>query len=344
MILKISKTLNEKKEFSLISFDIDNKLDNVDIEKFNDSDIYESDEYYYFYIENIIDIGNCEKFKIKAKKGDIVTLTAKDNSFVVFPSKRSFAITFNLNYTKVLNYTYDEVLLEGKPYEVKYVKDNEAKINDGVVYTLGQLVTYISIIIKNRNYNKISAKSKSNDTLNRVIMKYYSSDGIKIDKKYELNVKKVWIDSENKWHSRTIVNVTKSNKYEYDYYLLRMFAYMILTKSLNDVETNNDPIYCFDRKFDTLEDVYSFLEENQDIVNNFFIETELLFTRTNETLTSYAPYISGVYMYYCCNGVKTYLYRTADSSNFNDKSLKGTYVSTRYRHKIKGIKMNYSAR
>ena len=49
-----------------------------------------------------------------------------------------------------------------------------------------------------------------------------------------------------------------------------------------------------------------------------------------------------IYMYYNYKNVKVYLYRNIDKNRFDDKSLKQTYVSKNYRHKIKGIKNNYS--
>lgn len=345
MILKFTKCLNEKKEFSLVSFDMRDKLDYVSVDVFDERNcnVYETNENYYYYIKDIVDVGGCEKFKIKVKKGDIVSITARDNSYIVFPSKKSFSYAFNLKHHDVIKYKYSEVLLDGKPYEVKYVKDKEEKVFDGVVYTLSQLVSYISILIKSYNY-KVSVKkreSKEKETINRVIQKYYSSKHLETDSKYELNVKKVGLNENNKWISYTIVNVSKSNRYLYDYYLLRMFAYMILTKSIKDKMTDTDVMYQFDRDFETIEEVYKYLEENQDIVNDFFIETEMLFNKPNDMFTSYSPYINGVYMFYDFNNIKTYLYLSKDKKLLDDKLLKQTYVSTRFRHKIRGIKSNY---
>ena len=343
MILKFSKSLNDKKEYTLIQIDKYNKI--VELSHFVGSNsVYESPEYYYFYIDKIIDIDNYEKFKIMAKKGDIVSLTARDNSYLVYPSKKSFAIAFNLKYNEVLQYKYEEVLFDGKPYEVKYVKDKDDKVCDGVIYTLAQLSTYISSLIKGYNYRKtIDIINNDNDKIKRVITKFYDSNKeIKINRKYELNVKKTYLDENNKWKTFEVVNITHSNKYLYDYYLIRMFAFMILTKSKKDIETNNDQQYCFNETFNTLDDVLEYLENNQDVVNNFFIETDILFNSPNSMLTSYAPYINGVYMFYDYNNVKTYLYRNIDSCHFKEKSLKQTYVSTRFKHKIKGIKINYT--
>lgn len=346
MILKFGKELNENKEFTLISLNLYDNIDGISLDKFteNNCNIYQTAEYCYFYVKNIINLGDCEKFKIKVKKGDIVSLTARDNSYMVFPSKKSFAFAFNLNYNSVLSYKYVEVLRAGKPYEVKYVKDSDEIVDDGVVYTLSQLVSYVSELIKGYNYRETERiyKNKENELLNRVIAKRYNSYRIETDKKYELNIKKTGLDENNKWFSTTIVNITKSNRYLYDYYLLRMFAYMILTKSLIDDEKCSDDIYRFDRKFNNIEEVYLFLEENQDIVNNFFIETDILFNNPNSMITSYAPPINGVYLYYDYNKYKTYLYRTKDSNFFNSKSLKNTYVSKYYKHKIRGIQSNYT--
>jgi hypothetical protein len=264
---------------------------------------------------------------------------------MIFPSKRSFSYAFNLDYNKVLKYTYKEVLYEAKPYEVKYVKDNDLKINDGVVYTLAQLCSYISAIIKSYIYKKtkrIIDYPNSEDPIKRVINKYYSEVKNELNRKYELNVKKVYLDKNNKWCVKQIINISNSNKYLYDYYLIRMFAYMILTKSKKDVEIDNDPLYSFTDKFDTLEDVYKFLENNQDLVNNFFIETETLFNKPNAMFISYSPHINGVYMFYEYNGIKTYLYRNVDKEFFDEKSLKRTYVTTKFRHRILGIKNNFS--
>lgn len=344
MILKLTKTLNGKNEFTLINFTMSDSLDNITLDSFNNKrlKVIDTPEYYYYYIKDIIDIGNGEKFKIKAKKGDIVSITARNNNYIVFPSKRTFAIAFNLKYQEVLDYTYKEVLLNDVPYEVKYIKDNEDKVNDGVVYTLSQLVSYISILIKSHNYSKVMDVIKKNDDpIKRVVMKYYSNKGIKVHKKYELNVKTVWFQ-DGKWHSSILVNVSNSNKFLYDYYLMRMFAYMILTKSKSDREKNNDQLYCFNDRFDSIEDVYKFLEERQNLVNNFLIETEILFNRPNDMYTGYAPYVNGIYMFYEYNGVKKYIYRTEDDNKFRDKTLKQTYVSKWYRHCIKNIKSNYS--
>ena len=348
MILKLSKSLNDKNEYNLIAFNMYDNIDNLSLNKFDNNNIYESKDYYYYYIKDIIDIGECEKFKIKVKKGDIVSLTARDNSYIVYPSKKTFAIAFNLNYNKVLSYNYDEVLLDGVPYEVKYVTDNDCKVNDGVVYTLKQLVSYISTLIKGNNYILVDRiindknKSQEEEKINRIIRKYYSQDKNSIGKKYELNVKRICMDENNKWRKGEMINITKSNKHLYDYFLLRMFSYMILTKSKKDRETHNDEKYCFNREFNTLEEVYDFLEENQDIVNNFFIETEMLFSNPNCTFTGYAPYIDGVYMFYEYNNTKVYLYRNVDAAKFSNHSLKCTYVSTKFQHKIKSIKLNYS--
>jgi len=342
MILKFTKCLNTKKEFTLISFDMtDKKIDEVGEDKF-DNNVFEDDINYYYYIKDIIDIGECEKFKIKVKKGDIVSLTARDNSYMVFPSKKSFSYAFNLKYNEVLDYKYKEVLYDGKPYEVKYVKDNNLKVNDGVVFTLSQLCSYISVLLKAYNLRKtITIIDKPEGPLKRVINKHYSTFKSEISNAYELNIKKVFVNGD-RYCSKTYINVSRSNKYLYDYYLIRMFAYMIFTKSQRDRETNNDPLYSFNVNFDTLEDVYKYLEDNQDIVNNFFIETELLFTRPNEMFTAYCPHLNGVYMFYEYKGVKTYLYRNVDKKYFDEKSLKLTYVSTKYKHKIKGIKNNFS--
>lgn len=346
MIIKLEKTLNTKKEFTLISFTMDDNIDNVILDKFKESNcnIYETNENYYYYIEDIIDIDNSEKFKVKTRKGDIVSLTARDNTYIIFPSKKSFAFAFDLNYTKVLKYVYEEVLLDGKPYEVKYVTDKDDKINDGVVYTLSQLISYVSTLIKGYIYRSTARykSKKENEIINRILIKHYSAKSNEISKIYELNVKKVGLNENNKWVSTTIKNVTKSNKYLYDYYLIRMFAYMILTKSKSDIENKKELRYCFLEKFETIEDVYCFLEINQDIVNNFFIETKILFEKPNDMFTSYAPFINGVYMFYEYNSIKTYLYRSIDEKCFNEKSLKPTYVSTKYKHKIKGIKNIYN--
>lgn len=346
MILKFTKSLNDTGEYSLISFDKYNKIDNINVDNFEDGNnsLYETNENYYFYISKIIDIDNCEKFKIIAKKGDIVSITAADNSYIVFPSKKTFAIAFNLKYNEVLNYKYETVLLGDKPYEVKYVESKDDKVCDGVVFTLAQLCKYVSLLIRGKNYQKtLSAYSKDDDKIKRVITKYYDSQKeIKVNKKYELNMKKIWLDENNEWHKINVINITKSNKYLYDYYLIRMFAYMILTKSKNDIETKNDPLYCFDNTFNNIDEVYDFLEDNQDIVNFFFIETDILFNKPNNMYTSYSPYINGIYMYYSYNNVKTYIYRNIDKTKFDEKSLKQTYVSKNYKHKIKGIKNNYT--
>ncbi len=344
MILQFTKSLNDKKEFTLIQIDKYDKI--IELEHFTGTNsLYEMPEYYYFYIDKIIDLGDCEKFKILTKKGDIVSLTARDNSYLIFPSKKTFAIAFNLKYHEVLQYKYEEVIFNNKPYEVKYVKDKDDKICDGVVYTLAQLCTYISSLIQGYNYRKTVdiINSNNDDKIKRVITKYYDSQKeIKVNKKYELNIKKIWVDENNKWHKMNIVNCSKSNKYMYDYYLIWAFAYMILCKSLNDIKINNDQIYCFDTKFDNIDEVFMFLEENQDIVNTFFIETDILFNDPNSMFTGYAPYVNGIYMFYEYNNVKTYIYRNIDSQYLNEKSLKSTYVSKHYRHKIKGIKNNYT--
>ena len=47
---------------------------------------------------------------------------------------------------------------------------------------------------------------------------------------------------------------------------------MAENKSKKDIETNNDKQYCFNETFNTLDDVLEYLENNQDVVNNFFIE------------------------------------------------------------------------
>ena len=245
----------------------------------------------------------------------------------------------------MLQYKYVEVIFNDKPYEVKYVKDRNDKTNDGVVYTLSQLCTYVSSLIKGYNYRKTIdiINTDDEDKIKRVIVKYYDSQKeIKTCKRYELNIKKVWLDENNKYQKSEWINISKSNKYLYDYYLIYMFAYMILTKSLNDIETNNDQLYCFDNKFDTIDEVLEYLENNQDIVNRFFLETEILFNKPNTMFTSYAPVINGIYMFYDYNNVKTYLYRNIDRAYFCEKSLKSTYVSKRYKHKIKGIKNNYT--
>lgn len=344
MILKFNKCLNEKKEYTFISFSMTDNIDDVSIEKFNETSIVETPENYYYYIKDVIDIGKGEKFKVKVKKGDIVSITARDNSYIVYPSKVSFSRAFNLDYNKVREYDYKEVLLDGKPYVVNYVKDKDDKTNDGVVYTLAQLSSYVVTLIKANNYREM--KSRLNDTrdpIPRIITKYYSYARLETSPKYELNIKKVWLDEKNHWNTVTLINVSKSNRYEYDYNLLRMFAYMILTKSKDDRDRNQDEMYRFDETFDTLDDVYKYLEEHQDIVNNFFIETELLFNKPNEMISMYAPHIEGIYMFYSYNNVKTYLYRNKDKTAFDNKTLKSTYVSKRYRHKIKGIKQNYDA-
>lgn len=343
MILKFNKCLNEKNEYTLVSFSMTDELDGVTKDTLKENKIYETPEHYYYFIKDIIDIGKCEKFKVKVKKGDIVSITARDNSYIVYPSKVSFSYAFNLDYTKVREYTYKEVLLDGKPYVVTYVKEKEDKVNDGVVYTLAQLTSYVVTLIKAYNYRETKKMLKDEkDPVTRLINKYYTSERIETSPKYELNVKKVWLDENNHWQQpETLINVSKSNRYEYDHYLLRMFAYMILTKSKADRERKQDAIYCFNETFDTLEDVYQFLEEHQDIVNTFFIETELLFNKPNSMISMYAPHIEGIYMFYSYNNVKTYLYRSKDREAFESKTLKSTYVSTRYRHKIKGIKQNY---
>lgn len=346
MILKFTKSLNDKNEFTLIQIDKFDKL--VDLKNFNgNNSLHETPDYYYFFIDKIIDIDNCEKFKVFAKKGDIVSLTARDNSYLIFPSKKTFSIAFNLKYNEVLQYRYENLLYEGKPYEVKYVKDKEDKDCDGIVYTLSQLSIYISSLIKGCNYRKVkdiitNGRSKD-DIIDRVIQKYYNLEKeIKTDKKYELNIKKIWMDENNKWHTYEFINVSRSNKYMYDYYLIWTFAYMILAKSLNDEETNNDILYRFNESFKSIDEVYNFLEQNQDIVNNFFIESNFLFNNPNSMFTGYAPHINGVYMFYEYNNVKTYVYRNIDRQYFIEKSLKATYVSKWYKHNIKGIKNNYT--
>lgn len=345
MILKLTKCLNEDNQFTLISFDIYDILYNENPDLFKNNNIYSADEYYFYYIKDIYDLGDCQKFKIKTKKGDIVTLTARDNSFIVFPSKRTFAVAFNFNYNEVLAYKWKEVLLNGKPYEVKYVKSNENKTNDGVVYTLAQLVNYVSIIIKGYNYTKLVHRDypPGDDKIAKVINKHYSTKRNEVDRKYELNMKQVYQTKDGKWHKRILKNISESNKFLYDYWLLKMFCYMILSKSINDKEINNDPIYCFKESFDKLEEVYAFLENNQDIVNSFFIESELLFNKPNDMYILYGPHINGIYMYAEYLGVKYTLYRTIDERYALDKTLKQTYVSTKYKHKIKNIKSNWNS-
>lgn len=347
MILKFGKNLNTKNEYTFISFAMNDSLSGVSIDKFDDNNIYEDNYNYFYYIKDIVDVGNCDKFKVKVKKGDIVSITATDNSYMVFPSKKSFAYAFNLEYNKVLDYIYKEVLLDGKPYVVKYIKDKEDKQIDGVVYTLAQLASYVSTLIKSYNYREAKklqdAENENGNSekqiIPRIIHKHYTAKKVETDKKYELNAKKIYVDENNMFRNLTVVNVSKSNRYMYDYTLIRMFAYMILTKSKIDREKNQEAIYCFENApdFDTIEDVYKYLEDNQDIVNNFFIETEMLFNKPNEMYSAYAPYIDGIYMYYEYNGVKTYLYRSKDEQFFNNKSLKCTYVNKRFRHKIKGM-------
>ena len=346
MILQFNKYLNSENEYPLIKIDSQNKI--VDISNFTGSNpVYETDNFFYFYSDKIINIDNYEKFKILAKKGDIVSLTAKDNSYMVFPSKKTFSIAFNLKYNDVLNYKYQEVLYNEKPYEVKYVKDKDDKITDGVVFTLKQLCTYISSLIKGYNYKYIIDvinKKPEDDEINKVITKYYDSKlTLKFHKKYELNVKRVGIDENGKWKILEQENITKSNRYLYDYYLIKMFASMIFTKSINDVKLENGEMYRFDRDFKTINEVFDFLNENQDIVNNFFIDTDILFNHPNYMITSYAPHINGVYMFYNYENVKFYLYRSIDKNYFRDKLLMPTYVSTKYRHKIKGIKKIYAS-
>ena len=346
MIIKFNKCLNDDNQFTLISFNMNNKLDGITADQFEDINIYETNENYYYYIKDIIDVGDCEKFKIKVKKGDIVSLTSVDNSYIVFPSKKAFSYAFNLDYQKVLKYEYEEVLLEGKPYEVRYVKDKEEKVNDGVVYTLAQLVTYISTLIKAYNYRAVSHRKRNtnNDAIiDRVIMKYYSSGKNEVDRKYELNVKRIYKNkATGQWITDNKINISKSNRYLHDYHLLSMFAYMILSKSLYDRKINNDPLYSFTEKFDTIDEVYQYLELHQDIVNQFFIESDTLFNDPNSMFTAYAPHINGVYMFYMIDDIKIYLYRSKDESNFNQKLLKQTYVSTKFKHKIKGIKNIYT--
>ena len=175
------------------------------------------------------------------------------------------------------------------------------------------------------------------------MIKYYDSKtNFKFDKKYELNVKTIYPDKNNIYRKEVTENVSKSNMYMYDYYLLRMFAYMILAKSLKDVKTNTEAKYRFGRTFEKIDEVYDFLEENQDIVNNFFIEMDTLFNNPNYMCSGYCPKINGVYMFYECNNVKKYLYRAIDKQHFDDKTLKPTYVTTKYNHRIKGIKNIYT--
>lgn len=343
MILKLTKCLNDEQQFTLVSFDMNDKLYNQNPDLFNDNNIYTTDEHYYYYIKDICDLGDCQKFKIKAKKGDIVTLTSIDNSFIVFPSKRTFAIAFDFNYNDVLKYKWKEVLLNGKPYEVKYVKNNEEKVNNGVVYTLSQLVNYVSIIIKGHNYHKlVNRKYDGEPQIKRIINKYYSIKRNETDRKYELNMKQVFQDKDGIWRKKIIRNISESNKFLYDYWLLRMFAYMILSKSVNDKKNNNEEKYCFSRSFDTVDEVYDFLEDHQEIVNNFFIESELLFNKPNDVYIAYGPHINGIYMYTEYLGVKYTLYRSIDERYANEKTLKQTYVTTFYKHKIKGIKTNWN--
>ena len=335
MIIKFTKTLNPKKEYDIVEIDESDSI--ADVSKFNNY-IYETATNYYFYTDKIINInGDCEKFKILAKKGDIVSLTARDNSYVVFPSKKTFAIAFNLDYAKVLKYHYAEVLLDKKPYVVKYVKDKDDKVNDGVVYTLSQLCTYISSLIK--GYVQRETKrftDDKDDKISRVVAKHYSNNIITVSPKYELNVLKIVNDGELK--KGELINISKSNRYMYDYWLIHMFAYMILAKSKNDEKRGAEHIYRFGRNFNDIDDVISFLEENQDIVNNFFIESDILFDTPNSMYSAYAPHINGVYMYYEYNNVKCYVYRNVDKQFFNDKLLMPTYVTKGYRINIKKIK------
>ena len=346
MILKFNKTLNTENQYTLIQIDSTDSI--IDIAKFSgNNSIYEALDNYYFYTNKIINIENYEKFKIMAKKGDIVSLTAMDNSFLVYPSKKTFSIAFNLDYNKVLRYEYKEVVFNSKPYQVKYPAEKTDKINDGVVYTLSQLCTYISSLIMGYNYRDIKERINGNtyddDKIKRVLTKYYNSKtNFKFDKKYELNVKTIYPDKNNIYRKEVTENVSKSNMYMYDYYLLRMFAYMILVKSLKDFKTNTEAKYRFDRTFEKIEEVYDFLEENQEIVNKFFVEIDILFNNPNHMCSGYCPKINGVYMFYECNNVKKYLYRAIDKQHFDDKTLKPTYVTTKYNHRIKGIKNIYT--
>ena len=97
-----------------------------------------------------------------------------------------------------------------------------------------------------------------------------------------------------------------------------------------------------EKTFEKIEEVYDFLEENQDIVNKFFVEMDILFNNPNHMCSGYCPKINGVYMFYECNNVKKYLYRAIDKQHFDDKTLKPTYVTTKYNQRIKGIKNIYT--
>ena len=336
MIIKFTKTLNPRKEYDIVEMDESDSM--VDTSKFNNC-IYETSSNYYFYTDKIINInGDFEKFKILAKKGDIVSLTARDNSYLVFPSKKMFSIAFNLDYASVLQYQYQEVLFDQKPFVVRYVKDKDDKINDGVVYTLSQLCTYVSSLIKGYVQRETRLLTDNQeDSISRVVNKYYNSRNIvSVSPQYELNVMKISNDGEFK--KGEIINLSKSNRFLYDYWLIHMFAYMILAKSKRDEERDAEPIYRFNRSFDNIDEVLKFLEENQDIVNNFFIESNILFNDPNSMYSAYAPHINGVYMFYEYNNVKCYVYRNVDKQYFNDKLLMPTYVTTSYRLNIKKIK------
>lgn len=342
MTLKLTKCLNEANQYTLVSYDINDELYSEKSDLF-ENNIYVTDENYYYYIKDIDPLDNYQNFKIKAKRGDIVMLIARDNNCIAFPSKRTFSIAFNFDYNGVLKYKWKTVLLDGKPYEVKYIKDKENKKINEVIYTLAKLVEYVSIIIKGYNYNKMIHRDypDTDDPIKKVITKYYSKNRCETDRKYELNIKQVYQTNDGKWHKIIKRNISTSNKYLYDYWLLKMFIYMILSKSINDRKTDKDPIYCFHETFDTIEEVYDFLENNQDIVNNFFIESDSLFNKPNSIYIA-SPHINGIYMYTEYLGVKYTLYRSIDERYFNDKTLKQTYVSTRYKLRIKGIKTDWN--
>lgn len=337
MIIKFTKTLNPRHEYDIVEIDDTNTIVD-DLLKFKNG-LYETASNYYFYSDKIFNInGEYEKFKIMARKGDIVSLTARDNSYLVFPSKKTFAIAFNLNYSDVLCYKYDEVILDGKPYVVKYVKDKDTKVTDGVVYTLSQLCKYISSLIKGTVQREIqNIRESQNDKIDRVIKKHYSSmNDVVVSRKYELNVLKILKDGDIK--KGQIINLSKSNRYMYDYWLIHMFAYMILAKSKNDENRVTDEKYKFSRRFTDIDDVLDFLEANQDIVNRFFNDINLLFNSPNDMYSVYAPHINGIYMYYEYNNMKCYVYRNIDKQYFNEKVLMPTYVTTGYRLNIKRIK------
>ena len=218
------------------------------------------------------------------------------------------------------------------------MKDKDDKINDGVVYTLSQLCTYVSSLIKGYVQRETRLLTDNQeDSISRVVNKYYNSRNIvSVSPQYELNVMKISNDGEFK--KGEIINLSKSNRFLYDYWLIHMFAYMILAKSKRDEERDAEPIYRFNRSFDNIDEVLKFLEENQDIVNNFFIESNILFNDPNSMYSAYAPHINGVYMFYEYNNVKCYVYRNVDKQYFNDKLLMPTYVTTSYRLNIKKIK------